>query len=143
MDKMSYIESLAIHQRSENTDLIPVPGFGFFPSTVNKQLNSIVEESLKEEVKISSDLEMSHFSETFINHYKCTILEDTWQTFFPDLASESNVCEPFWDHVSCVPPTKGDSIAVFPCMSSIGNKKFDTAQNATCHCLSKGKPNLT
>ena len=69
MDERSDIENLTTLHGSERTDLIPVPGFGFFPPTVNEHLDSIVEESLKEEVKISSDLEMSHFSVAFINYY--------------------------------------------------------------------------
>lgn len=122
-----------------NKDLTRVPGFGVFPQKVNDELDAMTEEILYQDVSTIPDLHMSNFSESLINQFKCTILNETWQFLFPRLTALSEpVCLPTWDEYgsSCLPPTPGGKNAVIPCISNVMN---DSLSNATRYCLPTGQ----
>jgi len=121
--------------------LTPVPGFGFLPKRVNDELDHMTQD-----VANMTDLDMSNFSVATMDHFKCTILNETWTIFFPHLKDKPPevLCPPLWDAASCIPPTLAGYTAVFPCMTMYNNKYYDTTNNATRSCLSTGHwDNLT
>ena len=107
----------------------------------------------------------------YIMHYKgwkkvpfqCTLLNDTWNYYFPEFAQMrtevkyqlrfistslqreqrkkiigefQEFCPPFWDEASCFPPTLANSSAVIPCMSSYGSDRYNTScKIQRLHCL--------
>merc|ERR1719342_2006224 len=73
---------------------------------------------------------------------KCEFLISNWKEFFIDLATnvggDQNVCQPFWDQASCVPPTLANTTAVFPCMRMFNSKPYPSCVNASRVCLDDG-----
>jgi len=116
-------------------DVVPVPGFGFFPSVMKEELEEEAEDFLREGlVNITG---MQTLSVADIDMYKCTMVTVAWRHFFPWLQNlpPEEVCEPLWDGASCVPATTVGSHAVFPCMNMYNHKFYDTSYNASRECL--------
>jgi len=100
----------------DSEPLLPVPGFGFLPAALHQELDQMTRKILNEDVANMSDVDMSNFSLSTLDHFKCTILNETWQYFFPQFAdkTEEGLCGPLWDGASCIPPTLAGRTAVWP-----------------------------
>jgi len=114
--------------------LIKVPGFGFIPSDVDEKLNAWTQDIANwSDFSISLD----NITESDYDHFKCTILNETWKFFYPHISKlpPEEMCSPIWDGAACFPPSLANTLVTIPCMSSYGTKRFNTNYNATklCH----------
>jgi len=118
----------------QEDQLVPVPGFGFFPSQMKEELEEEAQAFLREGLNITG---VQNLSVADIDMYKCTMVTVAWRHFFPWLQDlpPQEVCEPLWDGASCVPATSVGEHAIFPCMTMYDHKFYDTAYNASRECL--------
>jgi len=64
--------------------------------------------------------------------HQCTTAAQLWFQESPE--EVGSVCPPYWDRISCWPPTAAGTTAVIPCMAQLNGIFYDTNYNASLDC---------
>jgi len=111
-------------------ELTAVPGFGFLPPCVEREMEKRFQVLLSMVGIDKNNLTNSHLA-----HMKCEyVVKQFWRHFHPHLTNitEKTVCLPHWDNTSCFPPTLSGHVATIPCIG-------DAADGiATRNCFANG-----
>lgn len=110
-------------------DVLPFPGFGFW----SRSYAETVKELTKTEKWVVAEHEL--LCDEVINKVMYHAVYNTAD----DANNQTNtqqMCEPFWDKISCLPATHAGQLSVIPCPSKILDTHYDTASKLFSFSLS-------